>query len=330
MLKGIFILDTGAYDRIYGDSERNDISSLVDIYVPQQTPQSIRENPEIINEADIIFSGWGGPHIDVNFLKTAPNLKAVFYGAGSIKGIVSDAFWDRGILISSAYGANAVPVAEYTVSQIIFCLKSGWHYASSTRRNRNWKERFPVPGTYRSTVGIISLGMVGKHVCRLLKSYDLKVLAYDPFVSEQDALDLGVELCSLDEIFERSDVVSLHTPLLKETEGMITGRHLASMKQYSSFINTSRGAVIRECEMIEVLQDRPDIQAVLDVTHPEPPVPDSPLYKLPNVVLTPHIAGCQDEECKRMGRCMVDELKLFLDGKPLKWGITRERVAILA
>jgi phosphoglycerate dehydrogenase-like enzyme len=154
------------------------------------------------------------------------------------------------------------------------------------------------------------------------------VLAYTS--SEEKASRLGAEKCSLEAIFNRSDVVSLHTPWLKETEGMITGEHLALMKPNATFINTARGAVVREQEMIEVLQQRPDLFAILDVTYPEPPKPGSPLYTLPNVILTPHIAGSLDNECQRMGRYMVDELERYLAGEPLQWAISREKAATLA
>jgi phosphoglycerate dehydrogenase-like enzyme len=125
-------------------------------------------------------------------------------------------------------------------------------------------------------------------------------------------------------------VVSLHTPWLPETEGLIRGSHLASMKRGAAFVNTSRGAVVREAEMVSVLKDRPDITAVLDVTHPEPPEPDSLLYDLPNVVLTPHIAGSQGDECRRMGRLIVGELRRYVAGEPLEHEITRERAAMMA
>jgi phosphoglycerate dehydrogenase-like enzyme len=115
-----------------------------------------------------------------------------------------------------------------------------------------------------------------------------------------------------------------------ETEGMITGEHLAMMKPNATFINTARGAVVREDEMIEVLQQRPDLFAILDVTYPEPPEPGSPLYTLPNVVLTPHIAGSLDNECRRMGKYAVTELRRYLNGEPPLWGITREQAAKLA
>jgi phosphoglycerate dehydrogenase-like enzyme len=128
----------------------------------------------------------------------------------------------------------------------------------------------------------------------------------------------------MEELFVRSDVVSLHTPLLIETHGIITGDHFKSMKRGATFINTARGQIVREREMIDVLSDRPDLWAVLDVTNDEPPRPQSELYDLPNVVLTPHMAGSVGKECRRMGQYMVDELKRYLAGEPLKWVVTPE------
>ena len=111
---------------------------------------------------------------------------------------------------------------------------------------------------------------------------------------------------------------------------MLRGSHLASMKRNATLINTSRGAVVREAEMVEVLGERPDLWAVLDVTHPEPPEPGSSLFELPNVVLTPHIAGSLGSECRRMGRLVVDELRRYVAGEPQEHEITRERAALLA
>ncbi len=246
--------------------------------------------------------------------------------------MATDALWDRGILITSAYAANAVPVSEYALSQILFCLKHGWQLVFKLKRDHAYpaRESITAPGVYGSTVGLISLGMVGRLVCERLKPFDVKVIACDPFATAADAAALNVELCGLDDLFRRSDVVSLHTPWLKETEGMIAGRHFEMMKPGAAFINTARGAVVREGEMIDVLQRRADLFAVLDVTHPEPPAPDSPLFTLPNVVVTPHIAGSMNDECHRQGRYMVDELRRYARGEPLKWGITREKARTLA
>jgi phosphoglycerate dehydrogenase-like enzyme len=268
--------------------------------------------------------------LDAAFLAAAPRLRAVFYGAGSVKGIVSDAFWAKGIPITSSYAANAVPVAEYTLAQILFCLKKGWQHALAIRSARRYPGLLAVPGAYGSVVGIVSLGMVGRMVCEHLKRFDLRVIAYDPFATDEDARSLGVELCSLEELFRCADLVSLHTPWLPETVGLITGAHFASMKPGATFINTARGAVVREQELIDVLQRRPDLFALLDVTYPEPPEPGSPLYTLDNVILTPHIAGSLNAECRRMGRIVVDEVGRFVRGEPLRWAISRERAAVMA
>lgn len=330
MLKGLYIMNENTFSMIYGQKEQEEIKKLVDIYEKLQTPEAIKINPGILKEAEVIFTGWGGPLMDKDFLDCAVRLKTVFYGAGSIKSVVTDEFWNRGVRITSAYAANAVPVAEFTLSQILFSLKCGWHFAIEVKLRKKYVPRDFVHGVYGSTVGIISLGMIGARVCEMLKGFDVKVVAYDPYASPELASSLNVSLCSLEEVFQRADVVSLHTPWLKETEGLITGKHIASMKQNAVLINTSRGAVVRENEMLEVLQKRPDLYAVLDVTYPEPPDEGSLLYTLPNVILTPHIAGSMGRECQRMGRYMVDELQRFAAGKPLKWEINRERAAIMA
>ena len=161
-------------------------------------------------------------------------------------------------------------------------------------------------------------------VIERLRSSEVNIIAYDPFMDVERAKPLGVELCSLDDVFRHADVISLHTPWLPETVGMITGEHFRLMKPNASFINTARGAVVKENELIEAFQARPDLFALLDVTYPEPPASDSLLLTLPNVIVTPHIAGSMGDECRRMGRFIVDELDRWLAGEPCKHLVTRE------
>ena len=328
--KALYLLDSGAFEKIYGEEERAAVAGLAGVYAPLQTGNSVAKNPGVLAEAEVILSGWGAPAMDGGFLAAAPNLRVVLYGAGSIRRVATPAFWERGLRITSAYAANAVPVSEYALAAILFSLKRGWHFAFSAQREKALPRQGQVPGAYGSTVGLVSLGMVGRLVRERLRPFDLRVVAYDPFVTPEEAHVLGVDLMSLEDLFASSDVVSLHVPLLPETEGMILGSHLASMKRNATLINTSRGAVVREAEMVEVLGERPDLWAVLDVTHPEPPEPDSRLYDLPNVVLTPYIAGSLGNECRRMGRLAVDELRRYVAGEPLKHEITRERAALMA
>jgi phosphoglycerate dehydrogenase-like enzyme len=328
--KALYLLDGEALEKVYGDEERAAVAELADVYAPPQTADSVAKDPGVLAEVEVILSGWGAPAMDAAFLEAAPDLRVVLYGAGSIRRVATPALWERGVRITSAYAANAVPVSEYTLAAILFSLKRGWHFAFSARREKALPGQGQVPGAYGSTVGLVSLGMVGRLVRERLRPFALNVVAYDPYVTSEEARVLGVDLISLEDLFASSEVVSLHAPWLPETEGMILGSHLASMKRNATLINTSRGAVVREAEMVEVLEERPDLWAVLDVTHPEPPEPDSRLYDLPNVVLTPHIAGSLGGECRRMGCLVVDELRRYVAGEPLEYEITRERAALLA
>jgi len=332
--KALFILNPAGLNLIYGDQEQSELERLADFYAPVQSKESIRENLSILADVEVIFSGWGAPVMDEEFLSAAPNLKVVFYGAGTIRYFTPPAFWHRDIAITCAADANAIPVAEFTQAAIILSLKKFWNLSSLARLGRAWSgdtgER-DVPGCFRTTVGLISLGRIARRVLEMLNTFDLRRLVYNvPSLSDAEAAKLRVEGCGLDEIFQRADVVSLHAPDLPSTHGMITGRHFEMMKPGATFINTARGTVVRETEMVQVLRRRPDITALLDVTHPEPPAPDSPLLELPNVVLTPHIAGSMGLECQRLGQYMFQEFQRYLAGEPLKWRITEEAAAKMA
>jgi len=330
MHEGLIILDSHAYELIYGQEHLDVISRRVRLLAKPMTKDEALRRPDLLARADVIFSGWGAPKMDAAFLATAARLKAVFYGAGTIRYFTSDTFWERNIVVSSAYAMNAVPVAEYTLATILLSLKNYWFHAVEIKRLGRFTDRVPCAGAYGSKVGLISLGMIGRRVRERLRSFDLQVLAYDPYVTPNEADRLGVELVSLEEIFSRCDVVSLHTPWLKETEGMIQGRHFELMKPRATFINTARGAVVRETEMCEVLQRRPDLTALLDVVWPEPPAQGSPLFSLPNVILTPHIAGSRDRECRRMGSLMIEEFDRWSRGEELQWAISEEKALTLA
>jgi phosphoglycerate dehydrogenase-like enzyme len=327
--KAIYVLNAHDFDKIYGPEVQARIAELVDIVAPPQTAASVKENPAILNDVDIILSGWGMARIDDDFVKAAPRLKAIFYGAGSVNEFGRGAL-DAGYLVTSAYAANAIPVAEYCVANLILGLKRCLVHTRRSHADKKWTRHEPLTGAYRSTVGLISLGMVGRHVLKLLRAYDVDIAVYCITMNDERARELGVRNSTLQEVFEISDAVSIHTARKPETRGMITGEHIASMKQGATLINTSRGAVIREKEMIEVLRKRPDLTAVLDVTDPEPPPPGSPLYEMENVFLTPHIAGSVNGECRRMGQYVVEELCNYLAGKPPMHGVTREILATMA
>ncbi|MCC5790851.1 MAG: hydroxyacid dehydrogenase [Opitutales bacterium] len=329
-LKAIFIGSPQLFPRVYSSSAIDRLRQWVDF---MEEPLSKEEAAldSRVREIEILLSTWGAPRFDESFLSLTPKLKGIFYAAGSIRNLVTDAFWEKKIPIVSAYYANGLSVAHFTQACIIFGLKNTLPIARHHANHRGGdKGRPPCPGVMSGRVGLISLGVIARQVLSMIQPLGVEVFAYDPFVSGDEAKKLGVKLVDLDTLFQTCEVVSLHAPLLPETEGMIKGKHLAAMPPHSTFINTARGAVVQENEMIEVLQQRTDLQAYLDVTYPEPPAKDSPLYDLANVFLTPHIAGSVGRECYRMGELVVDEVERFCKGESLQWSISREQAARMA
>ena len=321
---GLFVLNADAYGLAYGPDEREAIGRLATLIGPPMTRDDLAARPDLLARVEVLFSGWGAPLADEAFLDQAPRLRTVFYAAGATGSWMTEAAWDRGLVVTTASAANAVPVAEYTLATILFSLKHGWKLARDARDGQYFPPRDAAPGCYRSTVGLISMGTIARTLLELLRPFDLDVIVYDPFLGDAEAAELGVTRVSLETLFRWADVVSVHAPELPETEGMVTGRLVESMKFGGTFINTARGAIVREAEVLAVLARRPDLQAVLDTVIEEPPPAGSPLYTLPNVVLTPHIAGSVGNECRRMGRYMVEELERYVRGQPLRWALTRK------
>lgn len=280
---------------------------------------------------DLILGGWGMPVLDSNFLRRTPNLRAVFYAAGSVRGFMTEEAWRRGITVTTAAQANAETTAEFTLSLVLFSLKHGWHFIRNPRVA--WRDAHAhrdIPGLYGSRVGLVSFGRVARRLADLLRHLSVEVVGWDPLQSDDTLRRHGVKPCDLDTIFRSSHVVSLHVPWLPETEDLVGRELLDSMPPGSTLVNTSRGAVIDEDALTEVLRRRPELTAVLDVTREEPPVADSPLYELPNVFLTPHIAGAYGPECQRLGACAVDEMLRFAQGEPLLHALNREEAAVMA
>ncbi len=297
------------------------------------TPDHLCAEPSLLREVDVLFTTWSMPRLDDVFLNEAMDLKAVFYCAGSIRNVKTEACYDRGIRFFSAWGANAIPVAEFTFAQIILSLKSFFTSAVVAEApiiTGSLSSDTTPTGGYGSTVGLISIGQIGRLVAKHLRSMDLRVLAYDPYVEAHQAESLGIELVELEELFERSDVVSCHTPWLPETENLLGGSLFERMKVGATFINTARGAVVDEAGLAEVFALRPDLTALLDVTYPEPPLVDSPLRKLPNVLRTPHIAGAMGNERRRLTDFMIEEFDRYQNGETPRWEVTRGLADLLA
>lgn len=323
-------MDEEHFPLLFGPDELNRLRQLVDLDPTVVTAAALRSARPARNP-DLIIGSWGMPRLDEALLARLPKLRALFYAAGTVKGIVTDAGWARGIRLTHAALENARPTAEFAFAEIILSLKRAWPRIFLLREAQEFQQRDPlVRGCYGSTVGLIALGKIGRLVAERLRTLDVNVVAYDPFVAPEDAARLGVRLCPLAEVFALSDVVSCHLPSTPKTQQLIDRPLLASMREGATFINTSRGQVVNEGDLVAVLRQRPDLFAILDVIENEPPAKDDPLFTLRNVALTPHIAGSVALECRRMGRMMVNEMERYLAGQPLQGEVRPEQLDILA
>ena len=291
-------------------------------------------DPTGFSDVDMLFSTWGMPALKEEELESIlPNLKCVFYAAGSVQGFARP-FLNRGIKVISAWAANAVPVAEYSTAQIILANKGFFGLSrllSHKNLNEAHKTKHSYPGNFKEKIGLLGCGMIGSHVAELLQQYALEVLVFDPFISDEKAERLKVKKCSLEEIFSTCSVISNHLASNKETKGMLRYEHFSLMRPYSTFINTGRGAQVIEADLVRVLKERPDVSALLDVTDPEPSPLDHPFYDLPNCFLTPHIAGnIIANEQARMAEYMLNEYKCFMAGEPCKYEVTKEMLLTMA
>ena len=260
-----------------------------------------------LKEVEVLFSTWGFPRLDDAQLAKMPNLKAVFYAAGATDGFARPCF-ARGIKVFSAWRANGIPVAEFCLGQILLGLK-GYFRTSRMFKSPDAKARqYAGPGIYGETVVLIGIGAVSTKLKELLQAFNVKVIMIPSPEKERTM--------SLAEAFSIAQVVSNHLPDRDDNVGVLNGALFRSMRPGAVFINTGRGRQVNEPELIQVLEEREDLTALLDVTFPEPPVAGSKLYTLPNVRLSPHIAGSLNDEVHRMSKYMIEEYRRFASGEP--------------
>ncbi|MFJ3641466.1 hydroxyacid dehydrogenase [Streptomyces sp. NPDC090108] len=275
---------------------------------------------EVLSRTEILVTGWGCPRLDADALDAAPRLRAVLHAAGSVKGFVTPEVWRRGIVVSSAAEANALPVAEYALAMILLTGKNTFARLGPPHPGRAFPSDgtgpLAGPGNHGRRVGIVGASRVGRRLIGLLRPHGLRVVLSDPYVDPAGAARLGVPLLPLDELLRTCDVVTLHAPDIPETRHLIGARELALMPDGSVLLNTARGALVDHDALVARLRTG-RLTAVLDVTDPEPLPPGSPLHVLPNAVVTPHLAGSEGNELARLGLTVVEEAERLLAGAPL-------------
>ncbi|WP_410015531.1 hydroxyacid dehydrogenase [Sodalis sp. C49] len=287
------------------------LSALCRLYPRIVTQDMLAQELPKLAQVEVIFSSWGMFPLSERQLDQLPKLKAVFYAAGTTQ-TFSAPLLSRGITVVSAWRANAVSVAEFCLAQILLACKGYF------RNHRDYgapavfddlSNRHPAPGAYGEQVALLGAGAIAQTLTGLLAPFELDVVSVPSRAARRTV--------SLEQVFETAFVISNHLPNRPDNVGVLDGSLFRRMRPGAVFINTGRGLQVNEPELIEVFSRRPDLTALLDVTKPEPPVADSPLYQLPNIQLSSHIAGALNHETQRLADCVLAEFSRWLQGEAL-------------
>lgn len=313
---------------VFPPALRAELEDVVELLHPR--PMATLDGPaaEHLPDVEVLVTSWGAVPVDERMLARAPRLRAVFHAAGSIKGTVHDAGWRSGLVVTSAAALGAQPVIEYTVAVITLAAHRIFPLAQAYRDGifAPVRGRRGRPGT---RVGIIGASAIGRGVIARLVADGWDVSVYDPVVDPSVIVKLGARQVELDVLCATSDILSLHAPDVAATRHMIDARRLALMRDGATLINTARGALVdHDALRLECANGR--IDAILDVTEPEPLPPDDLLLRLPNVFCTPHAAGVQGTEVATLGAFMLEELRRYRRGEPLRGAVDHRLLPILA
>lgn len=338
-LTALLVMPEGLQHQMFTAQQLEQLRAVARIDTGRTVADLAAASDAELAEVEAVITGWGSPLIDAEALARMPHLRAVVHTAGTVRFVVSEAVWERGdVLVTSATEANAAPVAEFALAQILLAGKRTLQQEAAYRRERLvgvssrargddgptatavHRARASVQrvGTYGAVVGLIGASRIGRLVAEHLRGFDLEVLISDPYVSAEEIARLGAQKVELPELFSRSDVVSLHAPDVPATQGMVSEQLLALMPDGATFLNTARPALVDvDALRTECVSGR--IAAVLDVH--DDLAPDDPLWEAPAVSITPHIAGSQGNELHRMGEAALEEVRRLAAGEPPRYPV---------
>lgn len=333
--KAVVLMPQATFEKQFLGEQLERLRTLCDVVEPCPAENLFEFSDAPGTDAvEVLITGWGTPRISKDVVQKFPRLSLVAHCAGSLKQVADGAILSNGVRMTSCAAANAQPVAEYTLANILLWNKRQTHWVSRYRAERDRfrrAERFEVPhaGNRGQTVGIIGASRVGRHLISLLRPFDFDIVVYDPIANPDEVTSWGVSNVSLGELMTVSDVISVNAPSLPSTAQMIAAPQLALMRDGALLINTARGELIDHDALIDELKTG-RISALLDVTKPEPLPADSPLFDMENVILTPHIAGSIGREVHRMTSQMLSELELYIREQRLEFEVSAENWSFAA
>lgn len=329
-MKIAMLLEEELRQDLFSQAAMDKLGQLGEVVCNETGKKDAETIGELLKGADIAISSWGTPQLTEELLRNAPELKLVAHAAGSVKGVVSDELYAKGIQVISSARVLSRGVSEMAMGLAIAAAKNVFTYNASIHAG-NWpSDKKAVSELFDINVGVVGCGFAGAHFIELLQDYGVHVLAYDPGVSEEALQALGAKKVGLEEIFRQSDILSLHAPSIDATKHMVNEETLGWMKEDAILINTARGSLIDEDALYRCMKGGKLKYACLDVTDPEPPATDHPLFELPNCIFTPHVAGLANNGKRKIGVHVCQEIERFEKGEPLETQVTKEMLATIA
>jgi phosphoglycerate dehydrogenase-like enzyme len=315
------------FDTFFPAEQMERLEKIGEVKWNQTERQYTREELKgLLQETDICITGWGCPKIEGDMVENAKRLKLIAHDAGTVGPYIALEVFDQGIRVCTGNRMFAESVAESVIAYSLASLRKIPQYDSALHGDLLWKEtNFHNSGLLEKTVGIISYGMIAQELIKLLRPFHCKILVDSEFVTQQQLDEYGMDIqkASMEEIFRICDVVSIHSTLIPENYHSIDKALLSTMKAGALLVNTSRGAILDEAALAEVLAEG-KIKAALDVFETEPLPLDSPLRKLSNVLLIPHMGGPTIDRRMAVTRYVIDDIEHFLKGEPLLGEVDRE------
>ena len=248
--------------------------------------------------------------VTTELLEQAKKLRAVGRAGVGVDNIDLDEATKRGVLVMSTPGGSSVSVAEHTFALLLALVRQLPRFDAAMREGR-WEKSSSGAEVRGKTLGLVGLGRIGSEVASRAEAFDMRVVAYDPFISEAAARELSVELVPLDQLLAECDFISLHTAVSPQTREMINAESLAKMKKGVRIINAARGELINEPDLAAAVKSGHVAGAALDVFAEEPPK-NCPLIGLPNVITTPHVAGSTAEAQEELGTQVALQIRDYL------------------
>jgi D-3-phosphoglycerate dehydrogenase len=287
------------------------------IWVDVITNLSQEELVKMIPDYDALVVR-SGTKVTKEVIDAAKKLKIIGRAGVGVDNIDVNAATQRGIVVANAPGGNSISTAELTIAMIFAVARKIPQAVESVKSGKWERKRFLGTELRGKTLGVVGLGRVGFEVAKRAKGLEMSVLAYDPYISEDRAKEIGVELVELEDLIKRADFITIHVPKTKETEGMFSKREFELMKDGAYIINCARGGIVDEKALYEALKNGKLAGAALDVYESEPPSPENPLLRLENVVTTPHIGASTKEAQISVGLTIAEEILNVYKGLPVR------------